>query len=370
MSTLKVLGWLFYLLSFVPPAYAQVPENPGKVYGEIAGGKDDRIPMISSEYPWTTIGKLLFDETGREGQGASGHCTAGLVDTDIAITNAHCVLDKFGKLKPNIRFLPNFKEGSYRHISYAHLIWSGKPVDIDDWAVLKLKTPLGKRYGALGILERPAETLQGPEWTKKLILAGYSANFMNAQTAGLHLGCSVYDYDSPGWYHDCDTSGGSSGSPIFAYIDNKPYVLALNYAEIPGTGKNLAAPIHGIREPLKTAQEEKNTFSKTTAQLCSNHGKAISAAVAFYDGGWTTAGWYTINPGTCREVELPENYTGKLYAYAASGRGIVWEGDQTSCVGTESFTFTNADQGCRSGRLAKFAKFRVEHGEFNEVIFK
>lgn len=361
---------LFFLLFLAAPARAEVPEAPGKVYGEIAGGKDDRIPMRSTEYPWTTIGKLLFDEKGREGKGHAGHCTAGLVDLDIAVTNAHCVLDKDGNLKPNIRFLPNFQNGTYRHISYPHLVWNGTPSKLDDWAVLKLKTPLGKRYGTLGIMERPAEVLQGAEWQNKLILAGYSSNFMEAQTAGLHLGCSVTDFDLPGWYHDCDTSGGSSGAPIFAYVEDKPYVLALNYAEIRGGGKNLAAPIHFIRDALKKAQQKDSKFKRTTVQLCSNHGASISAAIAYSDDSWTTHGWYPISAGTCREVELPENYSGTFYAYAASNGGTVWEGTQSFCVGGNDFTISNADGGCRNGRWAKFAKFNVEYGEFNEVVFK
>ncbi|MDZ8065792.1 MAG: hypothetical protein RMY64_09145 [Nostoc sp. DedQUE08] len=42
-------------------------------------------------------------------------------------------------------------------------------------------------------------------------------------------------------YHNCATTGGASGGPIVDWIDNWPYIVALNNGEItiPATGQDI-----------------------------------------------------------------------------------------------------------------------------------
>ncbi|MBE9005873.1 trypsin-like peptidase domain-containing protein [Fortiea sp. LEGE XX443] len=208
-------------------------------------GRDDRLPMLSSNYPWSTVGRIV----GEQSNSQTYTCTGTLIDEDIVLTNAHCVIDpKTGKVASRVVFLPNVVDGKYKDRANAVQYLAGtnfkdKNAAAKDWAVVKIDKPLGRKYGYLGWKSLPSSTLIRNE--KRFFFVGYSGDYPQADTekfwgltagqgwtAGFQAGCSIVDDRSNILLHDCDTAGGSSGGPIVASIEGEPYIVALNNAEI------------------------------------------------------------------------------------------------------------------------------------------
>ncbi|MHC5613728.1 MAG: trypsin-like serine peptidase [Nostoc sp.] len=218
---------------------------------------DDRIPMISREYPWSTIGRVQGTTTDAR----SYHCTGTLIGENLVLTNSHCVIDpKTQELSKQILFLPNLINGvvpnKNRDIALVEEVIYGTDFtndsitdQINDWAVMKINKPLGRKYGYLGWDSLPSSTLIKNK--KKFFFVGYSADFPNpdkkgyeflsagqGMTASFQEGCSIVREEQEILFHDCDTTGGSSGGPIIGLVGDEPYIMALNNAEITDTATN------------------------------------------------------------------------------------------------------------------------------------
>ena len=50
-------------------------------------GEDQRLPMMSREYPWSTVGKIVMISKDKK----EYSCTGTLIGKSLVITNAHCV---------------------------------------------------------------------------------------------------------------------------------------------------------------------------------------------------------------------------------------------------------------------------------------
>ncbi|MBD2523994.1 serine protease [Nostoc sp. FACHB-133] len=272
-----------------PPKFTKV-ENPGefklegkgepsvlnqkeKLPGEraIIGSKDDRIPMTSRDYPWSAIGKI-------EGIGADGgsySCTGTLIAEDVVLTNAHCVVNpETRKVSQAIAFEPNLVNGvvkSKNDVAYATNVHYGTDFKngnladyANDWAILKLNKPIGKKYGYLGWKSLPSSRLVGD--TKKFALVGYSGDFPNpkkkgyenltageSMTAGVHLKCSILRRQDNLLYHNCDTNHGASGGAIISNINGKYYIFALHSGsnEVNGLLLNRAVEMSHLDEWLQ-----------------------------------------------------------------------------------------------------------------------
>lgn len=211
-------------------------------------GLDERHPMLSRDYPWAAIGRI----EGVKADGETYHCTGSLITEDIVLTNAHCVVDPYThKVSKNIKFRPNVINGRSkddRDTAVVKKIIAGtnfkeaNPYK-NDWAVVKIDKPLGKKYGYFGWVSLPTSTML--KYRKKFRMIGYSGDFPTNETlkafpflkagegltAGVHVGCSILKEEAGSLSHDCDTTGGSSGGPIVAQIKGKYYIIALNNAE-------------------------------------------------------------------------------------------------------------------------------------------
>ncbi|NJR76608.1 MAG: hypothetical protein HC773_29760 [Scytonema sp. CRU_2_7] len=73
---------------------------------------------------------------------------------------------------------------------------------------------------------------------KKFIFVGYSGDFPNPKkrgydflsagpgwTASFQGKCSILGDEQNILFHDCDTTGGSSGGPIIGVMNGQPYML-------------------------------------------------------------------------------------------------------------------------------------------------
>ncbi|NMG19754.1 peptidase S1 [Brasilonema bromeliae SPC951] len=220
-------------------------------------GPDDRIPMISRKYPWSTIGRIVGEST----DGNAYTCTGTLIAENIVLTNSHCVINpETHQLSKRVAFMPNVINRELQDdndTALAEKILYGTDFTNDavtnqtnDWALIQLNKPIGQKYGYLGWKSLPSSTLIKNQ--KKFIFVGYSGDFPNPKkrgydflsagpgwTASVQHGCSILRDEQNILFHDCDTTGGSSGGPIIAVINGQPYIVALNNAEIKrrdGTG--------------------------------------------------------------------------------------------------------------------------------------
>ena len=233
-------------------------------------GGDDRIPMTSRKQPWSAIGKI--EGIDADGQGYT--CTGTLIADDLVLTNSHCVVNPdTHKLSQAIAFKPNLINGQVRNkndIAYATFVKYGTDFKtrefadyIDDWAIIKIDKPLGKKYGSIPLKSLPSFDLVGD--TRKFALVGYSSDFPNpnidkykeftageSETAGVHLGCSILRQKDKLLYHNCDTKSGASGGAIIGNINGSYYVLALHsgWNHVNGLKLNRAVEISRIQAAL------------------------------------------------------------------------------------------------------------------------
>ena len=232
---------------FIPKGLDEsITPNEGVPRG-IPGEIDHRTPMLSRKYPWSTIGRVQ----GTTSDAKNYHCTGVLIAENLVLTNAHCVIDPdTGKLSQQILFLPNVINRQVQDVkdiaSVVEVIYgtdfkNGRQLNPNDWAVMKINKPLGSKYGYLGTKSLPTSKLISNK--KNYFFVGYSRDFPTAKyqqyfsagsgwTASFQKGCSIVKEEKNFLLHDCDTAAGSSGAPIIAMIDNKPYIIALNEAEV------------------------------------------------------------------------------------------------------------------------------------------
>ncbi len=252
-----------------PSLLNQKEELPGQRV--IIGSKDDRIPMTSRKYPWSAVGKI----NGIDADGNGYSCTGTLIAEDVVLTNAHCVINaETQKVSQAIAFLPNLVNGvvkSKNDVAYATNVYYGTDFKngtltdyANDWAILKLNKPIGKKYGYLGWKSLPSSSLVGD--TKKFALVGYSGDFPNpkkkgyedltageSMTAGVHLKCSILRRKDNLLYHNCDTNQGASGGTIIGNINGKYYIFALHSGsnEVNGLLLNRAVEMSRLDEWLQ-----------------------------------------------------------------------------------------------------------------------
>ncbi len=248
--------------------------DPGQAVTEC----DDRRPMLDQRQPWSAIGRITFT---KENNPTLYLCTGTLIGESLLLTNAHCIVDPdTQKVHSNLQFEPNLINGELKDDQDRAKIIGGvygtdfkdqaKPPHPQDWALVKLDKPLGKKYGTIPVQPLPIAVFK--KNPNKLIQIGYSFDFPDpkkeafkglvagqGETAGMHDGCSITEQrQDTVFVHNCDTRGGSSGGPLLGWLGGKLHIVALNAAEFAdqrtGFGsQNYATDLTPVQELLAKA---------------------------------------------------------------------------------------------------------------------
>lgn len=209
-------------------------------------GYDDRVVVDTSRYPWSAIGALMFS--------SGGMCTATLVADNIVITAAHCFFQGDSFDRPTV-FVAG-REGN-RQIASANAVQQilapgydqrlhsqTSSVNNRDWAFVLLDQPIGRVAGTLGIHRLTPGDLDravSGGWYR-MSQAGYSWDSPNRMTG--HNGCRIVRAFANGTiHHECDTTRGDSGSPIFIEDNGRYYIVAVDskFDPVPGGRSNYLA---------------------------------------------------------------------------------------------------------------------------------
>ena len=188
-------------------------------------------------------------------------------------------------------------------------------------------------------------------------MAGYSGD-LYSNTPGVHYGCSIVNSKN----HDCDTSYGASGSSIFAFFNGKPFVVGLHWGNSgAGNYNTYTTPSTYTNRITELRKNNEGKSNRTYVLLC-NRSKfnKIYSAIAYYDNGWTSKGWYALDKDTCKEVPVLTSrpYNGYIFLYAKTGSTNWGSGQYRFCVRSGgAFNISNADKTCNQTSKDSFAKF-------------
>lgn len=193
-------------------------------------GELDPQPIIDGRSPYFAIGKIT----------AAMVCTAAVVlDPQIVVTAAHCVLDADDKLPPaRPSFTPYYGPGKQRR-SYNGQVWTvgswrqhtaqTTSDSSRDWAIVVLdEAPVGIEPLPIGSYEQGDPGQPGTQ----VLLPAYSYGAATEPTLHVDLSCAVREIAWDILLHDCEASSGSSGAPLLMRDRDAFVVVGINTGTI------------------------------------------------------------------------------------------------------------------------------------------
>lgn len=176
------------------------------------------------------------------------NCTGFLISDDLLMTNNHCVPS--ASVAVGARAVFRSVSGLRESFTCEALVLTNVPLD---FSLLRCSGAPGRKYGVVRLAETPA-TLGDPVYViqencdyirdPRCLVDKYVAFGRVQRTQKNRL------------YHDADTLGGSSGSPVFSELTHD--VVALHNAGQPGDALgapvNLSVPMGQITRVLRTQE--------------------------------------------------------------------------------------------------------------------
>ncbi len=192
-----------------------------------------------------------WEAVGRLDIGGKGFCTGALIAPDLVLTAGHCLYDSdtHDRIDPGqIEFLAGWRNGrasAYRSIKQA-VVHSDFDYDgpnnaasvRNDLALLQLDQPI--RTGRI----LPFQTSAQPRAGERVGIVSYAKD--RAEAPSLQNTCNVLAQQDGVLVTSCDVDFGSSGAPIFAFVDGQARIVSVvsAKAEISGDRVALGTSLH------------------------------------------------------------------------------------------------------------------------------
>lgn len=188
----------------------------------------------ASEYPWSAIGRI--------NTGGRGFCTGFLVGERTALTAAHCLYDyREGRWwhVNDIHFVAGYQRDAYVAHSTAQSFRVARRSEppreprvdaiLNDWAVIRLKEPIGRKAGWLGMRQLDAKMMaQLRHGSMRAMQAGYRRDRGHVITLGTDCRRPKFFGRGRGIRHRCDVIEGGSGSPLLVFAEGALQAIGIH----------------------------------------------------------------------------------------------------------------------------------------------
>jgi len=236
-----------------------------------------RDVVDASLYPWSAIGRVNM-----AGIRSRSHCTGALVGDQVAVTAAHCLyrqdLAKWAT-PAQVHFVAGYQRGEFEAHAKAQELFIAPGFDPakwvhpdnypNDWAVIILDKPIGRKVGYLGFLSmQNGQLAKFHDQNRTFALAGYPRD--RAHAISLDESCMIEAFFTSVdlMSHSCTIVNGDSGAPISLKFNGGLAVVGVNSASGVSTNQgkvNTAVPVRAFVETLTAAirqTEKAPKFSK------------------------------------------------------------------------------------------------------------